>query len=203
VRACQRKYWAIPLKNHLMHEFGLRILIRRVQLAAASNGKALTPIYSYSKLHYMRVFFICSNKISDVDNILKNHKTVSYCRDCFAISVTKLERCLTCKSTKITIAGPMWTDSLYDPTLAALINKKASSNKFLKMISEESKINSLGFYDTHVFTEKLKLLAPKLEDVISELKKRKYKAARTHLSSNGIRTNASSLILKNLIKKLH
>ena len=202
-RACLRKYWAVPLKNYMMHEFGLRILIRRVQLAAASNGRALTPIYSYSKRHYMRVFFICSNKISNVDNVLKNHKVVSYCRNCFAVNVTELTHCLTCKSRDIKIAGPMWTASLYDPTLVMLIHKNASSDKFLKVISEESKINSLGFYDTHVFSEKLKLLAPKLERVISALKKRNFKAARTHLSSNGIRTNAGSLRFRNIIKKVH
>ena len=31
-KACLRKYWAKPLRNELMHEIGLRILIRKVQL---------------------------------------------------------------------------------------------------------------------------------------------------------------------------
>ena len=55
-KACMRKYWAVPDKSSAMHEIGLRILIRKIQLAAAQYDKALVPIFSYSKEHYMRVF---------------------------------------------------------------------------------------------------------------------------------------------------
>ena len=46
--ACIRKYWAIPRKDCMMHETGLRILIRKAQLVAAQYDKALNPIFSYS-----------------------------------------------------------------------------------------------------------------------------------------------------------
>src|SRR3989338_11110280 len=46
-QACIRKYWAAPKKDALMHETGLRILIRKIQLVAAQYDKALTPIFSY------------------------------------------------------------------------------------------------------------------------------------------------------------
>jgi len=72
-KVCQRKYWAIPKRNHLMHEIGLRILIRRVQLIGTQMEKALTPILSYSKDHYMRVFFICERSKEKCDAIIKQH----------------------------------------------------------------------------------------------------------------------------------
>lgn len=72
-KACNRKYWAKPLRNELMHEMGLRILIRKIQLVAAQFDKALTPFVSYYKDHYYRAFFKLSNKKSDVDNILNLH----------------------------------------------------------------------------------------------------------------------------------
>jgi tRNA (guanine26-N2/guanine27-N2)-dimethyltransferase len=56
-KACERKYWAKPLHNYLMHEAGLRILIRKVQLIGTQYDKALVPVLSYSKDHYMRIFF--------------------------------------------------------------------------------------------------------------------------------------------------
>jgi len=49
---CRRKYWAIPLRNEIKHEVGLRILIRKVQLIGAQFDKALIPLCSYSKDHY-------------------------------------------------------------------------------------------------------------------------------------------------------
>jgi len=205
-KACVRKYWAVSLKNFLMHEIGLRILIRRIQLAAASNEKALTPVYSYSKLHYMRVFFKCSYKIKDVDEILKRHNYISYCNNCLttATVITNLNNksCSSCKRETI-IAGPMWTSELFDAKLATLVYKNNSdenNESFLKTIAEEAKVSSFGFYDTHVLSKKLKLQPPKLEAVMRELKKRGYKASRTHFSSSGIRTNASS---SEVIKVFH
>ena len=56
-----------------MHETGLRILIRKIQLVAAQYDKALTPIFSYSKEHYMRAFLKNEKGKHKVDKILKLH----------------------------------------------------------------------------------------------------------------------------------
>ncbi len=89
-KACLRKYWALPKKDAIMHETGLRILIRKIQLIAAQHDKAFIPIFSYAKEHYMRVFLrnekgkSYRNKVSGelenqrfssnkVDKILKQH----------------------------------------------------------------------------------------------------------------------------------
>ena len=61
LRTTKRKYWASSLKNYLMHETGLRILVRKVQLQGIQFDKALTPILSYHKDHYFRVYFISQN----------------------------------------------------------------------------------------------------------------------------------------------
>src|SRR3989338_8278130 len=131
-KACLRKYWAMPKKNFLMHEIGLRILIRKVQLIAAQYDKALVPIFSYSKEHYMRVFLRNEKGKSKVDEVLKHH-------DYFEN------------------AGPMWLGSLWDEDLASKIYETALKTKifknyneltkFLRIIKEESKIRSIGFYD--------------------------------------------------------
>ena len=68
--ACLRKYWAMPLRNELMHEIGVRILIRKVQLIGAQYGKALMPIFVYSKDHYYRLFFSCEKSKQAVDEII-------------------------------------------------------------------------------------------------------------------------------------
>jgi tRNA(guanine-26,N2-N2) methyltransferase len=78
IKTCRRKYWANPLHNELMHEIGLRILIRKVQLIASQYEKALTPILSYSKDHYMRIFFKCEKGKKKVDEIIKQHDTFYY-----------------------------------------------------------------------------------------------------------------------------
>ena len=205
-RACLRKYWARPLKNYLMHELGLRMLIRRVQMAAASREIALFPVYSYSALHYMKVFFRRSPKASDVDGVLEKHRFVSYCGKCFsltAFSGNSAPGCGSCRSRKVSVAGPMWTSGTFDPELAARISGKYSGpdEKFLKIIAEEAGIDALGFYDTHAISGKFRKNAPKLDSVIGKLRKLGYAASRTHFSPNGIRTNAGHSIVAAMVKK--
>ncbi len=179
-KACLRKYWAIPLRNELMHEIGLRILIRKIQLIGAQYEKALEPIFSYSKDHYMRVFLRCEKGKSKVDEILKLH---SYFEG----------------------AGPIWSGKLWDGKLVNLMvrnNKIKENEKFLKIIKDEAKINTIGFYDIHKIAKRnrLKKLPRKLE-LIKKLKKMGFKASETHFDPEAIRSDIELKKLKVELKK--
>jgi len=170
--ACKRKYWAIPLRNEIMHEIGIRILIRKCQLIASQFDKALTPILSYSKGHYMRIFLKCEKGKSKVDLILKKHGPFLN-------------------------AGPMWLGKLWD---TSLVKKMAKENNFLKTISEESKINTIGFYHIPSLNKKHKIKAAmKQEDIIKKIKKKNYQVSKTHFKENSLRSNIPE---KELIKIL-
>ena len=173
-KACVRKYWAVPLK------IGLRILIRKIQLVAAQYEKALTPIFSYSKDHYMRVFLKSEKGKSKVDEILKQHNHFEN-------------------------TGPIWTGKLWDEKLVnqMLKNNKIQENKkILEIIKDESKINTIGFYDIHkiVKRNKIKKIPRKLE-LIKKIKKLGYKACETHFNPEAIRSNISLKKLLTLIAR--
>ena len=184
-KACLRKYWAVPKKDSIMHETGLRILIRKIQLIAAQYDKALVPIFSYAKEHYMRVFLRNNKGKNIVDEVMKHH---GYFND----------------------AGPIWLGSLWDKDLADGMYKKSLKNKifnknvelikFLKIIKEESKIDIPGFYDLHEICGKNKInhLQRKYE-MINKIKKSGYKASDTHFKGEGIRSN---IPINHLIKIL-
>ena len=160
-KACKRKYWATPLRNEIMHEIGIRILIRKIQLIGAQFDKALTPIYSYSKDHYYRVFFSCEKGKTKVDEILKQHGHFEN-------------------------AGPIWLGKLWDTKLAA----KIAEFPMLKTIADESKINTVGFYHIPSLAKKYNLHSiPKQEKIISAIKKKGFKVAITHFKENSIRSN--------------
>jgi tRNA (guanine26-N2/guanine27-N2)-dimethyltransferase len=166
-KACLRKYWALPLRNELMHEIGLRILIRKIQLIAAQYNKALTPIFSYFKDHYMRIFLKCEKSKQETDNILKQHRHFEN-------------------------SGPIWKGQLYDKKLVNKMiknNKIKENEKILNIIQEESKINTIGFYDLHKIAKKHKLKIPKKEELIKKLRKKGYKASSTHFSGVGVKSN--------------
>ena len=185
-KAALRKYWALPKKDAIMHETGLRILIRKVQLVAGQYDKALAPIFSYSKEHYMRVFLKSEKGKNKVDDILRQHGNFGN-------------------------AGPLWSGSLWDKKLAARMYNNAlksrilSGNKplidFLRIINEESKINSAGFYDLHDICEKNKIKRMrKKAEIISKIKKAGYKASETHFKGEGIRSNIPYAKLVGMMK---
>ncbi len=191
--ACKRRYWAKPLRNELMHEIGLRILIRRVQLTGTTYDKALTPILSYSKEHYMRIFFLCEKGKEKADTILKLHKELE-------VEGNKY--------------GPVWTGKFNDTKIVEKTIKeyeklgmdkeeKQRGIKFLKLIEDESKINQVGFYDIHMIAGKYKLNCPKKEDVIEELKKRKIKVAESHCLPTGLKVEIGKEEFVEIIKKLN
>jgi len=186
--ACLRKYWAIPLRNELMHEIGLRILIRKIQLIGAQYDKALMPVFSYFKEHYFRVFLRCEKGKKDVDKVIEQHGMFEN-------------------------AGPMWLGSLFDKSLIKKINKnlpiitkiknkeEKELIKILSIIKNESKINTIGFYDIHEICKKYKIKQiPKKELIIKKIRKLGYNAAETHFNPNGIR---SDIDLEKLVKVIN
>jgi len=185
--ACKRKYWATPLRNHIMHEFGLRILIRKVQLVGLQYEKALIPIFSYAKDHYMRVFFLNTKSKKLCDEISKKHSFLILDEN---------------------IYGPVWTGDLWDDNLIESMKREASildkeSLKFFALIAEESKIKEFGFYDIHKLAKnKLKGNLPKFEEIMNFLVSEGFKVSRTHFSPTGIKTDApKELVEKVLLSK--
>lgn len=172
--ACRRKYSAMPLHGPIMHEIGLRILIMKCQSIGAQYDKALMPIFSYSKEHYMRVFFQCTKGKSKADDILKQHRMYGN-------------------------AGPIWIGHLWDTTL--LKNMKCD-DKFFNVIKEEALIDSIGFYDIHALCKKNQLMIPKYDVLMDAIQKKGHTVTRTHFADTGLRTTISEEELVEILTNL-
>ncbi len=177
-KTCLRKYWAVPLRNELMHEIGLRILIRKVQLIGAQYNKALIPIFAYSKEHYMRIFLKCKKSKEQVNKLIKEHGMFQN-------------------------AGPIWKGQLWDKNLVSKMSKNnivKENNQFLSIIKEESKINTIGFYDLHKLAKNYKINIQKKEELLKKIKDKGYKASKTHFSPIGIKSDISLEVLLDLLR---
>ncbi|MEW5896370.1 MAG: hypothetical protein AB1668_01645 [Nanoarchaeota archaeon] len=196
-KVTKRKYWAVSLRNYLMHEVGLRILIRKVQLYGVQFDKALLPILSYHKDHYFRVYFRSEKGKEKCDELLRQHQYFLFCPDCLKYEVSNFNKEHCSCGASFAFSGPLWAGKLFDE---ALVRKMASSNpfpeeeKFLSLLKEEAKEDRVGFYDLHVLAKKYKLKIPRMENIL-----RKLKATKTHFSSNGIKTEKS---IKDVLKVL-
>ncbi len=182
--ACLRKYWAKPMRNYLMHEIGIRILIRKIQLIGAQNNKALIPIFSYSKDHYYRIFFRCEKGRQKADKLLEKHKYFLYNPKTFEREVSDFNYKKGCQ-----YAGPLWAGRLWDDELVEKMHENCDKDnkklyKLISLIKEESKINVVGFYDLH----KLYKDVPKIETIL-----KKGKISRTHFLGWGVRATRNGL----------
>jgi len=191
--ACRRKYWGVPLRNELMHEMGARILIRKVQLIGAQFDKALIPVFTHASDHYIRVYFLCKKSKSIVDQILKKHLFLLYCTNClnFFVSHHNLGECC---GKKMIWSGPLWSGRLWDSILVSRMYKNADKSNpalaaLLSLVKNESKIDSVGFFDIHRFAQKYKFAIPKKKQLLEQIKKKGFKAAVAHFDLNGFRTN--------------
>lgn len=194
-KACMRKYWAKPLKNEFMHETGIRILIRKVQLIGAEFDKALIPMFAFSHQHYYRVFFRCEKGKQKVDKVLKEHKFLLYNKKTLERKVSDLNY-----ANGFDFAGPLWVGKLWDAKLVdkMLKNCELENKQLFSLISrikEESELDVVGFYTTPIITKRLKLKQPKKIDVLIKKIKNQGEASRTHFDGQGIR---SDVMLKDL-----
>jgi len=206
--ACQRKYFAKSLLCPIMHEFGLRILIRKVQLIGAQFDKALTPVLSYFSDHYYRVFFLCDIGKMRVDKLIKHHGFVLYNTKTTESVISNVNHAKGYDD----YAGPLWLGPLWDKKLVNKIfnnikknnDKNVNNKKILNLINainEESKINTVGFYDIHALVKKNKLKMPTHKKLIEKIKNLGYKASRTHFTGLGIRSDIPFNKIRTLMKK--
>lgn len=195
-RVCMRNYWAQPMHNFLMHEAGIRILIRKIQLIGSQYEKALTPILAYSKDHYYRVFLHCEKSKSKCNENLSKHKFI----DSGLFPLVQTEHSY----------GPCWSGQLQCHDTAKNAYKMSlklfsdpSLHKFLEKLYFESKVTGFGFYCIHELTRMWKLGSPpKMPMVIDAIKRKKFKAAPTHFSPTGIRTDAPLNVVKSIMLHL-
>ncbi|MFH2020899.1 MAG: tRNA (guanine(26)-N(2))-dimethyltransferase [archaeon] len=185
--ACIRKYWAKPLKNEFMHETAIRILIRKVQLMGSHNEKALVPIFSFAKEHYYRVFFRCEKGRLRADKVLNQHKFILYN---WKTCERKVVDTIFNKEKGWDFAGPIWTGQLWDKKLVlAMLKNCPKENKelhnLITIIKDESRIDTVGFYDLHVNAKVLGKQIPKMKDILSK------DVARTHFLGYGVRTKSN------------
>lgn len=203
VNAGRRKYLATPLRNWFMHETGIRILIRLAQLIGAMHEKALLPVFSYYKEHYIRAFFICRTGAHRVDEILAQHKDIFYCNSCGEKGIKRQndDKRSSCGG-KTAFAGPLWVGNLFHKKLASKMAAAAEKSKyvdektktFLKVVAEEAASEGkcgFGFYAIEDLCEKHRIgQQPKTAEVIKRLRRKGYSASATHCTTTGVKTNA-------------
>lgn len=209
---CIRKYGAMPLKTEYCHENGLRILAGFISRTFAKYKKFITPVFSHSTEHYIRIYLKVGRGAKATDNSLKNLGYIAHCNKCLyrmtihGIAPLLPAECPECGGV-LRATGPLWLGRLQDheyvkSMLDILPSKSIKTHdnalKLLKRCYKESS-GPATFHDIHKICKVLKISAPSLNSVLEELKKSGYFASRTHVKPTGIKTDAPIEEIKNII----
>ncbi len=200
-KTCLRRYGARPIRNEFKHEIGIRILIKKVIELGAQYDIAMVPLFAYSHLHYFKLFFLKDRGAKLTDSLMSKVGYILYCFNCmnrevlFDILKAK-EFCSLCGS-RFSVGGPMWLGNLWDGEFTEFLFREAirrediskETKRILSLVSEEARLQSVGFYMVSRLSEKL--MIPKQPPIrkVTEF----FEGVRTHFEGDGFRTKWSHL----------
>ena len=212
---CIRKYNSKPYKSEYCHETGIRILAGFVALTLAKYQKYIEIKMSHSTEHYMRLYLEVNKGSKKTDETLNNIGYISHCKHClhrqlsYGLASPIEDTCPICGE-RLTQAGPLWLGPIQNKEFIEKMikeseNKKINSEKQALKLLNSCLIESEApatFYDVHTICKSLKISAPKLELVFTELKNEGFTAVKTHYNPLGIKSDATIEDIKKILIKL-
>ncbi|NIO44707.1 MAG: tRNA (guanine(10)-N(2))-dimethyltransferase [Candidatus Aenigmarchaeota archaeon] len=196
-KSCLRKYGIKSIKTEFYNELGVRILISFIILNLARYDRAFIPLLSFSTKHYYRVFGRIEHA-GKIAGLLKDFGYVNYCPKCLERNIGNIEKTDSKKhvfeNCGLIYLGKILDKKFCKKVLADIRKRyfrlKKGEEKLLKMLIEEAEMSAF-YYDLHSLAKKVKTNIPKMEVLIKKLKKKGFKASRTHFCLTAIKTDAN------------
>lgn len=217
-KSCIRKYMSKPLHTEFCKEIGARILIYFISRIANVNKMGIIPLLTFYSSHFLRVFCLTFKNRKKISQYFKDYGYLIHCNNCgyhstFRDNILGLpNQCPICKKfNHIEYAGPLWVNEIHDLRFInkmILLNQefqyrnKKKISKLLNLIQEEIKMPPF-YYNIHKLSKNLKLSnIPKLDTILTSIRKKGYKISRTHFDFLSIKTNMDIISIKNILLEL-
>lgn len=210
-KACLKKYGAKNLRNEFTHEIGARVLLKKIGDFASQYDFGIEPLYTISDRHYIKILLRLSRSAEKASEIPRKFGFVSYCFHCGWRERGKFpnRKCGNCGK-DADYAGPLWLGELHEKKFLHKMGKenakrtyadKDEIGKMLELLIGEAGMPPF-YYDLHEFCGRRKVDVPKMEDVVAGLRKRGFRAVRTHFSEKGLKTDAGIRELERVVKRV-
>lgn len=215
-RACMRKYGGKPLRTEYCHELAVRLLAGSLATAAAKHDVGIEIVFSHQGEHYVRVYARIEYGAKKADGSIEKMGFVLHCFKCFhreviqdPFSIAHDRKCSECGS-NLSIAGPLWIDSISDSQFCKMMEKETGTRKLrlatriqktLHLIENES-FGPATYFVIDDVCDSLNLPVPSTADVIECLRNEGFQVIPTHFSTRGIRTNAPASKVTSVIRNL-
>lgn len=211
--AGSRRYDVKLLPNDVGVEVGLRVLLGYIARRGAVRDKAVTPLLSFYSGHYYRVFVKISKGATKANEVLSNQiRYLLTCSKCgfrtFVSKVTEGEVCSFCGN-PLELIGPLWGGELNNNLFLGLLKSMLSEftylqthSKLVKLLEHlETEVTNLPAYNLITLAKFLKTNIPPVNDVLECLRRAGFKASRTHLAPQYVRTDADHQVLLKCVSR--
>jgi tRNA (guanine26-N2/guanine27-N2)-dimethyltransferase len=212
---CFRKYLAKPLHNEYCKEIGTRILLHFIARIANVNKLGIIPLLSFYSQHFIRIICLSFKEVHEINKTFINYGYIIHCNKCGYRKAVNYDiinlrsECPNCNSQKyFDYAGPLWIGEIHQKRFIKTIIKlnqqlnlpnKKRLIKLFDIIQDEIEM-PLSYYNVHKLSKNLKINSvPKIESIITSIRKEGYKASRTHFDFTSIKTNLDLQRLKELL----
>ena len=211
--ACIRLYGSKPMHNELCHEVGLRIMANYASRVAAQFNFGIEVMLSVFYAHYMRIFIRLKHGSSNAMESIKNTGYAYYCGKCgsrgyekaFMPTVQSYAVCDSCGAKAMLVSGSMWLGNLYNKKITSIMLSYFKKNGFdnretgeLSVLNDE--FDTPFFYSVPKMTRLIGVKSVSPAVLIEKLLEVGYKATRTHLDHDGIKTDANAKTITGLIR---
>lgn len=200
-RVCRRRYGAMPL--HLApwrQEVGLRILLRAAVAAAGRFDRAATPVLSVARGHWMRVVVRVEDGRKGADAARRQTGWVSLGE----AGLARLHEDPRTIGPGDAYGGPLWLGPLHDATTLRQMQAAAAGRSLhdpatiplLDLLLQEAALPPFWLDQGRLqarFGD-----SPPRDALIHALRSAGFRAGRTHMDPQGIRTDAHLESLQNL-----
>ena len=191
--ACRRRYGAAPVRGRLGPEGGLRILLMVLAREARRTGRSIRPLLAYVGGHHVRAYVELRSGIAEADPVR---------------SVAPED--WTGPPLEGTAPfGPFWLGPIVDRELAGRLEVPATAERarplrrFLDLLRDDAEVDRPFYYEANTIAERLGLpRPPALDDLLAELRREGYRAARTHVRPEGLRTEAPRPVVEAAARSL-
>ena len=192
-----QSYGAYARSHPAVHEQGLRLLIGTAVQQAAARGLGAWPVFSWYHGEVNRVM-IRITKASTWQG--DRYGVLTYCHACGqfgTLSWKQLGRAVcTCQSVAAPIvSGPMWLGPLHDQDNLDAMHRIASQKNWhdcsalIEIMRSESNLPPY-FYPLAEIGRRARRDIPPRQALLNELKEAGFRASRTHLSAQAVKTDA-------------
>lgn len=191
-KAGLRKYHSRTAKTNYSHELGLRIMVKHAIEKAAEQEIALTPILVHQTRHYFRAYFEAEKGAKKCDNLLKQFKFIVHCSKCLRRRIADFPSHECECGNILTTIGPVFAGRLQNVKLLEKMKSYSDEkmSNFLQKLIDEENVGSVGFYNVAKLAGVTRTEVPKMDKLIENLQDGGFKASRTHIDGQGLKTNA-------------